>query len=257
MRVEQKDGVAWMMLSRPEKLNCLALRDYLELGDAVLQASADPAIDVIVIGATGRAFCTGGDLKEILAEIEKGPAAAIEIVHKFADASIRLFQLMESSAKTVVAMVNGPCHAGGLCMLLSCDVSVVSDRSNFAVPEGRVGLADPFVPLRLARMVGVARAKWMMFSGEILDAGDALRAGLVTHVVPHDELEGATRKIVSQIQEMSPASRALYKKSINSDLAPFDRSIQFSANAGPDAAEGLSAFVQKRKPIWPSRAQEQ
>lgn len=142
-------------------------------------------------------------------------------------------------------------------MLLSCDVSVVSDRANFAVPEGRVGLADPFVPLRLARMVGLGRAKWMMASGELLNADDALRAGLVTHVVPHDELEAATRKFVSQIQEMSPVSRALYKKSINGDLAPFDRSIQFSANSGPDAAEGLSAFVQKRKPNWPSRRLKQ
>lgn len=253
MRIEHADGVAWLTLGRPDKLNCLELADYLSLGDAILDASADPSIDVIVVGATGRAFSTGGDLKESLAALEQGPAAAIRNVHRYADASGRMLQLMETSPKTIVVAVNGMCLAGGLCLLLSADVSVVSDRAYFSVPEGRVGLADPFIPLRLGRAIGPVRAKWLMASGEPMTAEAALAAGLITHLVPHDELDAATRRVVAQIQSTSPTTRALYKKAINSDLAPFDRDIQFRANASPDAAEGLAAFVEKRPPVWPSR----
>ena len=253
MKVEREDGVARLTLTRPEKLNAMTLNDYLALGDAVLDASADPSIDIIVIGATGRAFSTGGDLNESLAETNKGPEAAIRNVHRYADASGRLLQLMETSPKTIVVAVNGLCLAGGLCILLCADVSIASDRASFSVPEGRVGLADPFIPLRLGRAIGPVRAKWLMFSGETMSAGAALEAGLITHLVPHDELEDATHRVIAQLQEISPVSRALYKKAINSDLAPFDRDIQFRANAGADAAEGLSAFVERRKPVWPSR----
>jgi enoyl-CoA hydratase/carnithine racemase len=166
---------------------------------------------------------------------------------------MRLFQLMESSPKTIVASINGACLAGGLCIVLSSDVSISSDAATFSAPEAKVGLADPFVPLRLARAIGTTRAKWMMLTADILDARAARNAGLITEVVPHEDLETATLSAVEKLQQTSPITRALYKKAANSDLAPFDRDLQFSANAGSDAREGLSAFVQKRKPQWPSR----
>ncbi|MBP1887060.1 enoyl-CoA hydratase/isomerase family protein [Sinorhizobium mexicanum] len=248
-----EDGALWLTLSNPDKMNCLGLAEYNGLADAVIEASADDTLDVIAITGSGRAFCTGGNLKEIQSEQAKGELPGKVIIQRFADASLRLFQAIESSSKTVVAVVNGYCHAGGLSIVLSSDVSIASDRADFCVPEAKVGLADPYAPLRLARAVGLPRARWMMYTAERIPAAQAFEISLVNRVVPHETLIEEARSLIGVLQRTSPTSRAIYKKCLNSDLPAFSRDIMISANASPDALEGLRAFVERREPIWPSR----
>lgn len=247
------DGVLWLTLNNPAKMNRLGLVEYNELADAIIEANADDRLDVIVIAGTGKAFCTGGNLKEIQAEQAKGELPGKVVIQRFADASLRLFQAMESTSKTVVASINGLCQAGGFSIALSADICIASENASFCVPEGKVGLADPYVPLRLARAIGLPRARWMMFTGADVDARRALELGMVAEVVPHDQLTSATRDLTRQLQAIAPTSRAIYKRCTNADLAAFDRDAMLSANAGADAIEGLRAFVEKRPPVWPSR----
>jgi enoyl-CoA hydratase/carnithine racemase len=151
-----------------------------------------------------------------------------------------------------VAVINGHCHAGGLSIALSADLSIASDRADFCVPEGKVGLADPYAPLRLARAVGLPLARWMMYTAETIDATQAANISLVNQVVPHDALMVEARNLVRKVQLISPVSRAIYKRCTNSDLPAFQRDAMLSANADVDAVEGLKAFMERRPPVWPS-----
>ncbi|ACI59701.1 Enoyl-CoA hydratase/isomerase (plasmid) [Rhizobium leguminosarum bv. trifolii WSM2304] len=247
------DGTLWLTLSNPEQMNCLGLAEYNGLADAIIEASADDSLDVIAITGSGRAFCTGGNLKEIQAEQAKGELPGKLVVQKFADASLRLFQSMESTSKTVVAIVNGHCHAGGLSIVLSADISLASDRADFCIPEAKVGLADPYAPLRLGRAVGLPMARWMMYTADRITATKALEISLVNKVVPHDTLAEQARSLVRQVQRTAPTSRAIFKRCLNTDLPAFNREAMIAANASPDAVEGLKAFVARRDPVWPSR----
>ncbi|MEB3370511.1 enoyl-CoA hydratase/isomerase family protein [Saccharopolyspora mangrovi] len=240
------------MFSRPEKLNCMSLGVYRELAERILHASADDTIDTIVIGGTGRAFTTGGDLKEILAARQQGRQSGIDVVHQYAEAALRLFDAIETSSKTVVAMVNGVCQAGGLGIVLAADYSMVSDRATFAAAEGKVGLADPFVAERLGVHIGLARARKLVLTAEQIDAATALQYGMISEVVGHDQLEERTTGFVDSLAEISPHSRALFKRSLNRLLPRFDREVMLRGNTGADATEGLTAFVERRTPLWPS-----
>lgn len=248
-----QDGVARVRLNRPKDLNCLSFQGYGALADAIVEASADDSVDVIVLSGSGRAFSTGGDLKQILAAFAAGEDEVARVTHRFADASMRAFQALEATPKTVVTMVNGICQAGGLSLVLCSDVCVASESARFSVPEGLVGLADPYAPARLARRIGTARAKWMLFGAQAIDAETALSYGLVNRVVEHGALEEETNAVVASLQATSPVTRALYKKAVNDDQAAFDREVMLRANAGADAYEGVRAFVDKNSPVWPSR----
>lgn len=248
-----ENGVLWLTLNNPEKMNCLGIAEYNGMADAVIDASADDTLDIIAITGSGRAFCTGGNLKEIQTEQAKGELQGKIVIQRFADASLRLFQAIESTSKTVVAVINGYCHAGGMSIALSADVSIASDRADFCVPEAKVGLADPYAPLRLARAVGLPRARWIMYTGVRIPAAQALEMSLVNKVVPHETLVEEACSLIAALQRTSPTSRAIYKKCLNLDLPAFSRDAMISANASADAYEGLRAFVEKRDPIWPSR----
>jgi enoyl-CoA hydratase/carnithine racemase len=245
----------WLTFSRPEKLNCMSLEVYRELTAHILAASADETIDAIVIAGSGRAFTTGGDLKEILAAWKEGRPAGVRVVHEYADAAIRLFDAVETSSKMVITMVNGLCQAGGFSIVLSCDYSIASDHAVFSVPEGKVGLADPFVTERLAAHVGLARARRLVFTAESIDASTALGYGMLSEVVPHDELEKRTEAFVESLAATSPHSRALFKRSLNRFLPRFDREVMLRGNTSPDAGEGLAAFVERRTPVWSAPGQ--
>lgn len=250
------EGAAWVTIDRPEDLNCLSHEMYGQLADALVDAAADRTVDVVVLTGTGRAFSTGGDLKQILAAFREGPAEVDRVTQRFAEASMRAFQAIEACPKTVVAMVNGICQAGGMSLALCSDIVIASSDATFCVPEGKVGLADPFAPTRLARRVGVSAAKWLLMTADTVGAEEALAMGMVNRVVAPERLREATTEVVRRIQATSPVTRAIYKKCVTDDNVPFDRDVMLRANAGTDAAEGIGAFVAKRKPVWPSRAPE-
>ena len=236
-------GVARIRLNRPDQLNAFTSRLYGELKLAVRQAGADPSVDIIVLTGTGRAFATGGDLKESLVRLESGdPLAMHAFYDNFPWSEIR------ACPKVVIAAVNGLCLAGGAIVALCCDISVAVESARFALTEGKVGMADSLGPALLHARVGTAKLKYLVLTGRMIDAREAERIGLVTEVVPDERLEDRVAEIVAELRETSPEARRRYKELVNSHTPlPADGGVPVFS---PEAMEALRAFAEGRKPDY-------
>ncbi|HEY3237948.1 MAG TPA: enoyl-CoA hydratase/isomerase family protein [Acidimicrobiia bacterium] len=239
------DGVARIRLNRPDQLNAFTSRLYREFKWAVRQAGADPAVDVVVVTGTGRAFATGGDLKETLDRLESGDPLAM---HAFFDNLP--WSEIRSCPKVVVAAINGLCLAGGLITAVCCDISVAVESARFACTEGKVGIADALGPALLHARVGTAKLKYLLLTGRMVDAREAERIGLITEVVPDDRLESRVAEIVAELRETSPVARRLFKEYANSHTPLPDGAGLLPALASPEVVEGLRAFAEGRKPDY-------
>lgn len=239
-------GVASLVIDRPEKANALTPAMYEGLRRALLLTELDDSVDVLTITATGdRYFVPGGDLAV------GADQWTADLVGKLADAEGRFpYQSFERCSKLVVTAVNGLCQAAGLIIVLMSDVVLASDHARFRVPELLRGLADPFVPLRLPMHVGLAKARWMMFTAEELDAIDAERLGLVGKVVPHAELGAALEAAVAAVRRTAPGARGLYKRMLNQSLPPIRLDDFLIGMRSPEAVEGMRSFAEKRPPTW-------
>ena len=136
-------------------------------------------------------------------------------------------------------------------MVLCSDIALASDRATFRAPELLRGVADPFLPARLPARIGVALAKYLLFTAASIDAAEAERIGLVAKVLPHDELPAHVESVLEQIRLTGPAARAAVKHDINRHLPAFDIPMFADSLRSPEVAEGFQAFVEKRPPKWP------
>ena len=239
----KKQKVIEITLNRTEALNALSLELYTELGDALIQASSDDEVQVIVITGAGRAFSTGGDLKQGDHLNRKAPEL-------FADASHRVFTQILRSDKTIVAKVNGITQAGGLAIVAACDLAIASDQASFKCPETLVGIWEPYTPFLLTPQIGVKRTKYMLLASESIDAVEAERIGLINRVVAHAELDKATDELIAHILAGGPHTRRKFKQLINEHIRPFDSNSVLEALVSEEAREGMAAFTEKRKPNW-------
>lgn len=235
--------VVEITLNRPDVLNALSIELYTELGDALLHAQRDPAVQVVVITGAGRAFSTGGDLKQ-------GNAAGRHDQRRFAKASNRMLKGILYSDKVVIAKVNGTAQAGGLLIVAACDLAVASDRATFRSPEALVGLWEPYGPALLVPQIGIKRTKHLLLACQTIDAVEAERIGLVNQVVPHRELDRATSELVEKILAAGPTAQRMFKRMINQQIGEFDISIVLEALASEEGREGMAAFAERRKPGW-------
>jgi len=246
LRYTVDDGVASIVIDRPEKANALTMEMYEALNRSLWEAELDDGVELVTITATGdEYFVPGGDLG--------GGADAWEanvperLAHVEGDFPYATF---ERTSKLVLTAVNGACQAAGLIIVLMSDLVVASDRARFRVPEGLRGLVDPFVPVRLPAHVGLARARWMMYTAEDVDAPEAERIGLVGRVVPHAELEAALREAIRAVRRVAPGARERYKRMLSASL-PAVRYEEFLAQMRSDEAlEGMRSFTEKRPPAW-------
>jgi enoyl-CoA hydratase/carnithine racemase len=258
--LEIVNGVARITLNRSAKMNAFTPESYSGLGAAVEMASDDDSVHIICITGAGGAFSTGGDLRLLRAALFPDgiePADGFgnstvdaDLTRGFIEGAQRAFTALESSPKIVIAAVNGACQGGGLGVALCADFVIATDEASFRTPEGLVGIADPFIPVRLERRVGVGLARRMLFTGESLDAKAAYKVGLVDELVHPSELGPAVQRLVEQVEKTSPLARRLYKKVLNADLPPFDCTVSYVANTSGSAREGVTAFVEKRSPDW-------
>ena len=239
----KKQKIVEITLNRTEALNALSLELYTELGDALTQASADDEVQVIVITGAGRAFSTGGDLKQGDHLNRKEPEL-------FADASHRVFTEILRSNKTIVAKVNGITQAGGVAIVAACDLAIASDQASFKCPETLVGIWEPYTPFLLIPQIGVKRTKCMLLAAESIDAVEAERIGLINRVVSHAELDNATDELIQHILAGGPNTRRKFKQLINEHIRHFDSSSVLEALSSEEAHEGMAAFAEKRKPNW-------
>lgn len=237
-------GVLRVVINRPERRNACTIEMYHGIKKAAVLADKDPAIDALLLTGTGDVFCVGGEMggrHEGTAPIDR-ETDGLDLLP---------FRQLETTSKIVVVAVNGLCQGGGLNMLLCSDIGLASERATFRAPELLRGVADAFLPVRLPARVGLARAKYMLFTAAVIDAPEAERMGLVAKVLPHDDLDAHVDWVLEQIRLTGPAARAALKQDMNRHLPPFDMSMFSRSLRSAETAEGFRAFIEKRPPRWP------
>ena len=191
--VDTTDRVCTVTLDRPEARNALSVALQREAGAALAAADADPDVDVVILTGTDPAFCAGLDLRELGKD-------ASNLVGGADDAAISPFAALWKMAKPVIGAINGPCVTGGFELALACDFLVASERATFADTHARVGVMPAGgMSVLLPQVLGVRKAKEMSLSGNYMGAHEAFARGLVNHVVAHDELLPAARKLAADI----------------------------------------------------------
>jgi len=243
LRATKQDGVLRVVLDRPGRRNACTVEMYHGIKKAAVLAERDPEIDVLVLTGTGDYFCVGG---EMAGKHEGGP-----LLDRETDGiDLMPFVQLERCPKIVLVAINGMCQGGGLVMTLMSDLSIVSDRATFRVPELLRGVADCYLGARLASRVGVARAKWLLFTAQPFSAAEALAMGLVSRVVPHDRLEAAVAETIGWLRQTGPRARTALKRDLNRQLPPLDLPMFVDSLASDEVREGFQAFVEKRPPRW-------
>ncbi|MEW6271509.1 MAG: enoyl-CoA hydratase/isomerase family protein [Thermodesulfobacteriota bacterium] len=241
---DKADGVLSVRIDRPDRRNALTIEMYHGIKKACVVAERDPEIDLVVITGTGDYFCVGGEMG---GQHEGGGA-----LDRFTDGpDLTPFVQLERCPKLVMMRINGMCQGGGLVMTIMSDLSIASDRARFRVPELLRGVADCYLGARLAPRIGVARAKYLLYTAQYFSAQDAYDMGLVSRVVPHDQLDAAVAETIEQVRLTGPAARRALKRDINRNLPPLDLGMFQDSLAGEECREGFSAFVEKRPPRWP------
>lgn len=249
---EKAGQVGKITLNRPEKLNAFVGTMREEIYEALSQCEAEDVRAVIITGA-GKGFCAGADVR-FLAEVRNtNDGESLARVLQLARAVVSKIREL---AKPVIASINGATAGGGINLALACDVRVASERATFGETFNRLGLhPDWGGTFFLPRLAGTAAAIEMMMSGDVINAGDAYRLGLVNQVVPHDELEAATAIMVERFTRNSPRINRMIKRAVYKSLnATFDEMLDYETAAQQacfemeDSAEGLNAFLEKRPP---------
>jgi enoyl-CoA hydratase/carnithine racemase len=240
------DGVLRVTLDRPQRRNACTIEMYHGIKKAAVLAERDPDVDVLLLTASGEYFCVGGEMG--------GRHEGGQPLDRETDGlDLTPFVQLERCPKIVLVAINGMCQGGGLVMTLMSDVAVVSDRATFRVPELLRGVADCYLGARLASRVGMARAKYLLFTAQYFTATEALAMGLVSRVVPHEQLEAAVGETIGWIRQTGPRARTLLKRDLNRQLPPIDLPMFAESLVSVEVREGFQAFVEKRPPAWTKR----
>ena len=245
------DGVARLTMNRPRQFNAISMDMLGAMQGALDDIASDPRIRVVVIGGSGAAFSGGHDLKEMMANREE------RFIGALFESCSRVMLTMQVLPQPVIARVHGTATAAGCQIVAACDLAVASTDARFATSGINFGLfcATPGVPL--SRNVSRKRAFEMLFTGEFIDAMTAKDWGLVNDVVPPQELDSEIARRVASIvdkpREVIAAGKALFYEQIEARLSQAygAASKAITRNMlGADAAEGVGAFLAKRKPQW-------
>lgn len=242
LRFERAGWYATVTVDRPQARNALTGAMYFGLRYAVDHVNADPELSGLVITGVEDVFIPGGDLGASLVDDWGGP--------KHLGMDNVPFDAVRFSRKPVVSAVNGICQGGGLLIAIMSDVTVASDRAIFRAPELYRGIADTGYASYLPAQIGPARAKDMLFTGRRVTATEAADWGLVSRVVPHDELLTAAIDVLAGCVRCAPDARAEVKRVISQDYGHYDRMTMEESLAGREAREGWEAFRDKRSPEW-------
>ena len=249
--LEKRDRVAIITINRPDKLNALSIK-IREEGAAILdELRNDASVGVVVFtGAGEKAFIAGADIAEF--------AGRTSITQRDVMMSRSLFTAVDSFPKPVIAMINGFCLGGGCELALACDIRIASEKAKFGQPEINLGI----IPggggtQRLTRLVGEGKAMELILGGQMIDAATALSIGLVNHVVPAAELEAKTMEIANRIASKSPIALQLAKEAVKiASRSNLDEGLRREVDlfalcfSTEDKDEGVSAFLEKRDPVF-------
>ena len=250
LRVEVDGPVATITLDRPEALNALTVAVKVALREALEAIAADRAVRAVILTGAGRAFCAGQDL----AERERPDAAPLD--EELRERYNPIILALRSMGQPVIAAVNGVAAGAGASLAFACDLRIAATDARFVLAFGKIGLVpDSGATWFLPRLIGQARAAELAFVGDPISAEEALRIGLVSRVVPADDLLTDARTIADRIAAGAPLANALTKTALERaatiDLETAlegEAKLQGIAGASADHAEGLAAFREKRAP---------
>lgn len=253
VEIERTGPVARLWLNRPEVHNALSPELGAALGEALATLADDPSCRVVVLGGRGASFCAGADIG-----VMKVSADAT-----FADnlaESTRLggyFAALADFHKPVVARLHGGVYGGGVGFACACDIGVASEDAKFGLTEVRLGIVPGLISPYVVRRLGDARARELMLTGERFGATEALRVGLVHHVVPTAELDAKVDERVGELLKGGPQAQARIKELLvrHAELAwqAYRESLPQTlaeVRSGEEARDGLASFLDKRKPRW-------
>lgn len=248
--VETRDGVSLIRLNRPDALNALSSQLLGELSAALDVAEADEAVRCVVLTGSERAFAAGADIKEMASK-----TYAQMFAEDFFGASARR---IEQFRKPIIAAVAGYALGGGCELAMLCDFIIAADTAKFGQPEINLGVAPGIGGTqRLTRFVGKSKAMEMILTGRMMDAAEAERSGLVSRIVPADQLIGEAMAAAAKIAGQSPLAvmmnkelvETAYETTLSTGVA-VERRLFHSLFAFDDQKEGMAAFVEKRKPAF-------
>ena len=243
-------AIARITLNRPEKLNALDPEMLAALEDAVSQAEQSREVRTIILEAAGeKAFCVGAD---ILAWTALSP---LDMWSEWVRRGHRVFERLERAKQPVICAIQGFAYGGGLELALACDIRIITDSARFAMPEVKLGTVPGWGGTdRLPRLIGSARAKQMIFTGEPIVAEVAERWGLANQVVPASSLADCARALAEKIAGNAPVAVQTAKQLIANSSSATLESLAAAVNAfSEDAKEGLAAFREKRPPKFEGR----
>jgi len=253
-RYEETGAVARITLDRPEALNALTFDVYRELTDSLRGLAARRQVRVVVLTGRGRAFCTGGDVKEIIGQLLKFDHARLAA---FTRLTCDLIRAMRGLPQPIIASLNGTVAGAGAAIALAADFRVAADTARIAFLFVKVGLsgADMGTAHLLPRVVGLGRATEMLMTGEFVEAAEAQRIGLYHRVVSPERLETETAALAARLARGPAAGLAATKDALDREAhmsleAALDHeaAVQADLMQGPDFHEGFAAFVAKRPP---------
>jgi methylglutaconyl-CoA hydratase len=252
LQLDYSGEIATITLNRPEKRNAISPGMIADLLAALDEVEGGPAHVLILTGA-GKAFCSGMDLDALKALASQSPAQHLEDARTLA----RLCRRLWSFPKPTIAAVNGPAIAGGCGLATLCDFTIAVPEAKFGYPEVRIGFLPAVVSIFLVRQIGEKRARDFLLTGKTIAADEALRLGLVSQIVPPEELTKVASELASTLLAASPTSLCTTKKLLCGFAAPeIDRELELAVaesaqiRATPDFREGLASFLEKRAPRW-------
>src|ERR1041384_7223744 len=251
---QDEHGIAMITLNRPERLNALTFEVYRELTDMFAALRDERDVRVVVITGAGRAFCSGGDVHDIIGELF---SRNMEGLLEFTRMTCELIRNIRALPKPVIASLNGTSAGTGACIALASDIRIASEHARIAFLFVRVGLsgADMGAAFLLPRVVGLAKATELLTTGDFITAQEAERIGLYNRVVAADELEAATQELAAKLARGPRFALALTKELLNRELdVSLDTALEWEAQAQalclqhPDFRAAYEAFTSKREP---------
>ncbi|MDQ2082952.1 enoyl-CoA hydratase-related protein [Xanthobacteraceae bacterium Astr-EGSB] len=249
--VEKRNGHAVVTVNRPKVLNALNRSTVLELDATFAALKDDREVGAVILTGAEKAFVAGADISEMV------DMSALE-ARNWSRLGQEVFSRIENFPRPVIAAINGFALGGGCELALACDIRIASAKAKFGQPEVGLGIIPGFAGTqRLTRLIGKSMSKLLVFSGDTIDAEEALRIGLIDKVVAPEELLATAEAIVGRILAKSPLAVAQAKLAImrgsemgSEDGYAFEAETFATCFSGPDQKEGMSAFVEKRKPAF-------
>ncbi len=254
VRIDREGGVARIALNRPERNNAFDEELIAALArafDSVAQASD---ISIVVVQGEGKSFCAGADISWM----KKAAGYTLDENVRDAQPLARMLAALDRMPQTTIARVQGPVYGGGVGLVAACDIAIATDEASFCLSEVKLGLVPAVISPYVVRAIGQRQARRYFQTAEVFAAPEAARIGLVHDVVAADGVEARIAAVIKQLRTGAPAARAAAKALVTTVAGrPIDETVLLETaqliaemRAKPEAREGLSAFLEKRKPTW-------